>query len=371
MNSLPGVKSNMKKVISSFIILTLVLLTNANNLKSNAASPETPEVKPEIKNEENNKVNETEVKAESKEPEVIAEKPIEDEVSSTVWNESLGLKDFYLSPTTIQVNANKNLTNYREHLEAQYKEHPDTFSVAIEYGLFSIDTGDIEKADQIFTRAVNDFKGNPTPPVYKAWVDGLKGNYKPAKDALYGLLKEKIANGFSGVFWLSSDVDAVVALHCIQNYLPEAEKEEVKTLVNDMAKHLGGRPSISAILISNDLQSGHLKAAGTKLANVLTKNPDEPVNIGLLGVSQLITGHNDEALKLLDKSNELFPYSPTVNLMRARALFALDEKKESKLAYKKAVELDPSIEGKNVKKDYLLKSKSYISSVETDKEAKQ
>lgn len=367
MNSLPGVKSNMRKVISSFLILTLVLLTNANCQKLNAANPETPEVK----NEENNKVNEAEIKTESKEPEIIADKPEEDEISSTVWNESLGLKDFYVSPTTIQVNANKNLKNYNEHLETQYKEHSDTFSVAIEYGLFSIDRGDIEKADQIFTKAVNDFKGNPTPPIYKAWVDALKGNYKSAKDVWYKTLKEKVAGGYNNLFWLPSDADAVIGLYCIENYLPESEKEEVKTLVDDISKHLGAHPKVKAILISKDLQSGRLKLAGTKLASTLAKNPEEPIIIGLLGISQLITGHNNEALKLLDKSNELYPFSPTVNLMRARALFALDEKKESKLAYKKAIELDASLETKNVKKDYLLKSNSYISSSEANTEAKQ
>lgn len=358
----------MRKVNSKILILILILFTNLDCWKSSAVDQKNAE----IKNEESNKpVSDVEVKVETTEPEVIADKPIEDEISPIVWNESLGLKDFYLSSATIQVIANKNLKNYGEHLESQYKEHPDTFSIAIEYGLFSVDTGNIEKADLIFTRAVNDFKGNPTPPVYKAWVDALKGNNKTAKDVWYSLLKEKIANGYSNLFWLPSDTDAVVGLYCIQNYLPESEKEEVKTLVNDITKHLGGHPKVKAILISNDLQSGRLKLAGTKLASTLVNNPEEPVNISLLGVSQLITGHNEEALKLFDKSNELYPFSPTVNLMRARTLFALDKKKESKLAYKKALELDASLEVKNVKKDYLLQSKSFISSLEVDKEIKQ
>ncbi len=285
----------------------------------------------------------------------------DEELSNVVWNEGLRFKDFSLNVDTVHLLENMNLSPYLKDLEKQYKTNPKAFSIAINYGLLLIDIGELDKAEKIFNTAINDFKGNPTPNIYRAWILAEKGDYKSAKDIWYEHLKGK--GTARETLWIAYDIDAATGLNLIQNELEEKDKKEVKELLDFINPRFKFRPKIAAVLAVNDLNSGRIVSAKERAEEVLTRYPNEYLAKAIVGIADLIQGNNEQSIKSLDTSYEQFPFSSTVNLMRARAYFALDKKKESKLAYKKALELDPKLESKSVKKNYLLETRSYLSSL--------
>ena len=280
------------------------------------------------------------------------------------WTETMRLRDFYLSPGFLELKDK--VEDYRKTLAKQYTETPDVFSTAIEYGILLIDSGKIDDADMVLSRAVLDFRNNPTPKVYKAWVDACKGNYLEAKNVWYEIAKEKLDRGVVGYgagIWLPYHVDAVLGLYLIKDYLSEKDKQEVGKAVEDIAKHFAARPKFASILIAKDIQTGQLKSASDKLTQFLNSGVEDPMLITLLGITQLVTEHYDEALKLFDKSNELYPYSPTNRLMRARALYALKNKKEAENVLSEAIKLDPGWKDKGISNKKILALRSYSSPI--------
>src|SRR3989338_2688632 len=105
-----------------------------------------------------------------KEEKKAFEKELEQE-GPVKWTESLKLRDFCLSPECFELKAG--LKTYSKNLEKLYKEKPNGFSIAIPYGYTLIDLGESEKAHRVWEQATKDFIANPTPAVYKAWVDAL------------------------------------------------------------------------------------------------------------------------------------------------------------------------------------------------------
>jgi len=311
----------MKNHTRYFLILILILGMNLNSYKSFAE---------EVIPVEGGSVSDA--KPTNAEEKAVAEPKAEAElieISPIVWNENLKLKDYVLTASTIYTKENMTLEEYRKNTEKLYTTDGkgDVFSVAIEYGLLLIDLGELDKADAVFTRGIKDFKGNPTPVVYKAWVDALKGNYKAAKDAWYGHINEKVATSRQETLWLPYDVDSLVGLNLIKDNLSDADKEDIKKLDKTVGK-LSGNSKLSSLLINEDFKNGRLKNAANRIGVCLAKDPSDPVAVTLLGISQLIIGKNEEALKMFEQANSIYEYSPTTNLMKARALFALDKKKD-------------------------------------------
>lgn len=287
----------------------------------------------------------------------------EKEDSKLSWTENLRLRDFYLSPEALELK--EKLKNYKDTLARTYQEQPSVFSTAISFGLVLIDLGELDKAQVVWDRALKDFYANPTPPFYKAWVDACKGNYMKAKEVWLPIVKQKIDAGIVGSgagIWLPYHVFGVVGLDIIKNYLPPADKKEVEISVNEIAKYFPNNPIFALVLASNDLHAGKIKSATKLLEDVLSKKPNEPQITTLLGVTKLLTQNYEEALKLFDKANELYPFSPTNHLMKARALFALHKKKEALAEIDEAIKLDPNWSLLKENKKKFLSAKSYIAS---------
>ncbi|GEM_PF-6117658 len=293
----------------------------------------------------------------------------EETVSENRWSETLRLKDFTLLPGFLDLKDK--VEQYKLATEKDYRQHPSVFSSAIEYGLLLIDLGKIEEARPVWDKAVKDFFSNPTPQIYKSWVDALSGNYKAAKDVCYPVLKEKIDTGINSALWLPQHADCLVELSIIEKYLPEEkDKLEATEVTNEIAKHFAKNPKFATVLITNDLQAGKLESAMKKINNVLEKHPNEYIIITLQGVTELLRGNQEKALSLLEQANAIYPYSPTNHLMRARALLALNRKKESNDLYEEALKIDPSF-GVKVKKSVLLAERGYITKIKDIKKDKE
>ena len=291
----------------------------------------------------------------------VNENSIEEEIENK-WTETLKLKDYYLLPDYLEVRDR--FKDYAATIAKNYEETPDVFSSAVVHGLILIDRGEISRARKVWEKAVEDFAGNPTPKVYKAWVDALEGNYLLAKDAWYPVAKEKIELGITGSMsgiWLPYHTDSILGLYLIKDNLPEKDKLEVENVIDEIAKHFARNPKIASILITKDYKAGKIKSAAEKLAVVLERYPEEPELITLLGIGQLLSRHYEDALNLFDNSNKIFPNSPTTHLMKARVLFALNKKKESESEYEKALKIEPGLQDpENYKSNKLLAEKSYI-----------
>ena len=288
----------------------------------------------------------------------------EETISDSRWTETLRLKDFNVLPSFLELGDRRE--QYKVDTEKIYKIHPNVFSTAIEYGLLLIDLGEIKEAGPVWDRAIKDFVSNPTPQIYKSWVDALNGNYKAAKDVCYHHLKEKINTGINSTLWLPQHADCLIELSIIEKYLPEKDRLEATEAVNEIAKHFAKNPKFATVLITNDLQAGKLESAMKKIDRVLEKHPDEPIITTLKGITELLSGNTEQALSLLEQADKLYPYSPTNHLMRARALLALKKKKDSNRLYEQAVKIDPSLVVKGVKKKILLAEHSYILKLNTD-----
>lgn len=285
------------------------------------------------------------------------------------WNESLKLKDFYVYSGTTELKSK--LKEYKNIARKNYNERPAVFSAAIDYGLVLIDLGELNEAKTVWDRAVVDFRSNPTPKVYKAWNDALRGEYKLAQDGWYPIIQEKFNEKGEvnlATVWLPHHFDAIRGLYLIRDNLPAKEKEEIEKIFATTGGLFSSDPKLAPLLISEDIQAGRIKSAGIRLSKVLGSNPEEPLYITLLGITQLINGYYDDALKLFDKSLENYSSSPTASLMRARALHELKKKSESLVEMEHAIKLDPSLKNANKKK--LLTSKSYVTEITPTKEAK-
>ena len=288
----------------------------------------------------------------------------EEDIKKVAWTENLRFRDFYLSSEALELK--EKLKNYRDTLARTYQEQPSVFSTAISFGLVLIDLGELDKAQIVWDRAQKDFYANPTPPFYGAWLDACKGNYQKAKDVWLPIVKQKIDAGIGGYgagVWMPYHVFSVVGLNIVKDYLPDADKKEVEASVNEVAKHFPNNPVFALVLATNDLRVGKVKSAAKLLEDVLSKKPQEPQITTLLGLTKLIEQNYDEALKLFDKSNEIYPFSPTNHLMKARALFALRKKKEALAEIDEAVKLDPGWTLLKGDKKKFLSPKSYIASL--------
>lgn len=275
------------------------------------------------------------------------------------WNGTLKLKDFYVSPDFLELKGK--LKEFKEVARKDYEKTPNVFSSAIIYGLLLIDLGELDEAKVVWERAVKDFGSNPTPKVYKAWVDAARGDYQLAKDGWYPIIEEKLNEKGEiklETMWLPYHFDAIRGLYLIKENLSLKEKEQIEKVLVATASIFIFDPRIAPVLISQDLQAGRIKSSAVRLSKILELYPNDSLSITLLGIAQLLNGYYDTALKLFDKSAEYNPNSPTNTLMRARALYELKKKKESLAEVDRAVELDPSLKGISKKK--LLESKTYI-----------
>ena len=285
----------------------------------------------------------------------------EDVKFTNKWTEGLRLGDFYVLPEYVEIhNKLKDKKFLKEVIEKHYKDHPNVFSSVIEYGLVLIDLGKLDEARTIWNDAVKLFRSNPTPKVYKAWVDAYYGDYVASKEAWLPILKERFQENGElkfGILWLPYHIDAIIGLHLIKDHLPPEEKEEIEQLVLKVAKTFPQNPKLSPILVSHYLQNGEYKLAADNLAGILSQYPNEPVSVTLLGIAQLLTGYYDEALKLFDKAIELKSNSPTVHLMKARTLYELNKKRESNAEINIAMKLDPTL--KSIEKIKLLDRENY------------
>ena len=295
-------------------------------------------------------------------------------ISPLKWTEALKLRDYYLLPELPEVKLSGKLTSYKEALAKEYEKTPNVFSAAVQYGLLLIDLGELDKAQAVWERAVNDFMSNPTPKAYKAWVDACKGNYLQAKEAWLPIAQQKIDNGIVGLgagIWLPSHIDSVVGLSLIKNYLPSKDKKEAEEAVQKIVTHFSNIPKFASILTAEDLQNGKLKKASLSITNILTKFPDDPITLTLDGIEHLINGQYEDALKSLDKANEMYSNSPINNLMRARALFALKKEKESFALFDKLAKFDPVWNLTKGEKKKFLAGKSYVEETKNKKTGKE
>ena len=351
---------NKKTVIYTFLLIGFASFISNNSFAN-----------PKIKNEpqtideksEQNKINSNQDLKNIK---------VKDNSKSIIWTESLSLQDFFISPDYLEV-INK-LKDYKTTLAKTYKENPSIFSSAINYGLLLIDLGELEKARLVWGQAVKDFYANEAPKVYKAWTDARLGNYQEAKNIWYPIAKERVdlgIAGFSARIWLNYHTDSVLGLYLIKDYLPEDQREEVAKVVNSIVETLPQHPKFSTILISEYLKSGQIKKAAEILSSSLKGSPDDPVLITLLGITQLMTNHYDEALKLFDRAKEINPNILTNRIMRARALFALNNEKESFEELDEVMKLNPDLDVAENKKKKFLSVKSYIISKKLKKETKE
>ena len=272
------------------------------------------------------------------------------------WTESLRLKDFYLHPSYLELK--ENLVKYKEDLEKRYNDTPDVYGLTLEYGLVLIDLGEVQKAEVVFSKAVKDFSNNPAPKAYKGWVDACNGKYPLAKDIWLPIAKEKLEFGIFNGMWFPHEVDAILGLGLIKDYLQEKDKKEVEEVLGEIVSHFANNPKFAVLLISNDLQAGRIEDAKNKIDKLLETNSENPVLITLLGITELLKENYSEALNLFNKSKDIYPSSPTNNLMRARTLFAL-KNKESDSVIEEAIKLDPIWKIANLKKKKLLSFKNY------------
>lgn len=343
---------SFKNMLLVFVLILSLFVFNCSYTKAQV----TNEVKEELYTSALGKINADDLEL------VPIDEDSEQDKPQVKWLETLRPKDFVLLNEITQIIKDKKLDSYKKDLEARYKETPDVFSSAITYGLLLIDLGEYEKANLVFERAIKDFKSNQTPIVYKGWVDICRGNYIQAKDALYPTVMEKINTGITGInsgIWLPYHVDAVVGLYLLKNNLPEKDKAEIEKIVNDIAKHFLTNPRFASILISEDLNQGRIQEATENFSIILPKSPEDPTILTLLGTSQLLTGHLDEALTLFDQVNDLYPFSTTSYLMKARTLHLMKKKEEANVLIEKAFQLDPQLKKLTKEKDKLLLAKTY------------
>ena len=287
------------------------------------------------------------------------------------WTETLSLQDFFLSPEYVELTENKKLKEYKTTIAKLYNQDSSVFSTATTYGLLLIDLGELEKARLVWDKAVKDFHANDTPKVYRAWVSARLGNYKEAKEVWVPIIKQKVDKGiagFSAGIWSIHQVDALLGLYLINDYLPENEREEISKIITSVIRIFPQDPKFATILVNEYLKSGQVEKAAQALVSVLSNNPNEPVLITLLGVAQLITHHYDEALKVFDTAKEINPNILTTHIMRARTLFVLNREKESFEELDEAMRLNPDLNiAENKKKKYLA-PKSYMISKKLKKE---
>lgn len=278
------------------------------------------------------------------------------------WTERLKLSDFNLSSDSLELKDMRKIRKLADALSIDYKNHGDVFGAAIPYGAILVDIGEIEEADKVWAKALEDFYKNPTPPVFKAWVNARKGKYLEAMEAWMKVAKKQVDLGSERmlqVMWLPEHFYSVLGLYLIKDFLPEKDRIEAEEITVLIAKHHPTRPQFAPILITEDLRAGRLQSAAKRVEKVLSKYADSYVILTLGGITELLSGNHEDALELLEKSHEVYPNSPTNNLMRARAFYALKKKKEAKAALKEAINLDPSIDP-GFKKDKILVAKSYI-----------
>lgn len=284
----------------------------------------------------------------------------EDAVTGPKWIESLRLRDITLLEEAFEFDRKK-LEAYKHTLVEDYKKTPDAFSSAISYGLILIDLKEFDKAKKVWDRAVKDFVANPTPVAYKGWVDACNGDYDLAKESLYPTLlksyNDVIGKANIGL-WLPCHVHSVLGLYLIKDNFPENEKNDIEKMALNVAQTFKSRAEYGVILISNDLQSGRLKSAEVKLDKLLEKHPDEPILLTLKGITEFFKENLQDSIVLFDKSSKMSPNSPTNYLMKARALYALGDKKQSKEILEKALELDPILNSSD-NKEKLLLTESY------------
>ncbi len=152
----------------------------------------------------------------------------------------------------------------------------------------------------------------------------------------------------------------MIGLYLIKDYLPENEREEVSKAVDTVAGVFPQNPKFAAIIVNEYLKSGQLKKAALVLADVLAANPDDSPLITLLGIAQLLTHNNDEALNLFNKAKEANPNLFTARVMKARTLFALNREKESFEELDEVMRLNPRFTVAENKKKKYLSQKSYI-----------
>ena len=280
---------------------------------------------------------------------------------SVTWTETLSLQDFFISPDYIE--SVSRLKEYKTALAKTYNQNPAVFSTAVNYGLLLIDLGELEKARLVWEKALKDFYSNDTPKTYKAWLDARLGKYQEAKDFWYQILKQKVDKGIVGSdagIWLVYHVDSVLGLYLIKEYLPEDQREEVSKVVDSIAGVFPQNPKFAAIVINEDLKSGQLGKAAEILATALSNEPNDPVLITLLGITQLMTNHYDEALKLFDRAEAINPKILTAHVMEARTLFALGKEKESFEELDEAMKLNPDLNITENKRKKYLATKSYL-----------
>ncbi len=207
---------------------------------------------------------------EAKEKEIKALKQVQEkkeEIKTSIkWTESLRLKDFYLSPSYSELKDKS--VQYKDVLQLRYKETPDVFSVAIEYGLILIDLNKLQEAEIVFNKAVKDFNTNLTPKVYKAWVDACNGKYQSAKDTWLSIAKDKVNFGIFNGMWLPHDIDAILGLELVKDFLQEKDKQEVEQTLNEIVSHFANNPKFAAIIISDDLKAGRIEEAKEKLTKI-------------------------------------------------------------------------------------------------------
>ena len=258
--------------------------------------------------------------------------------------ESLNLRDFKLLPET--KGDKKELIEYVNYLEGEYKNHSDVFSAAIPYGLSLIDKGDTEKAFKIFEKAEKDFIGNPSPKVYKAWALACNEDYIAAKNIWLPIAYEKYNAGITGYnsgIWLPYHIDAIFGLLLIKDYLPKEDKAEVNKVVSEIIVHFQKQPKFLAVTTLEDLNNGRLKEAEEKMLNGLSSEPNNPILLTLQGWLSYINGDYEDTIELLNKANDINPTSPTNNLMRVKTFVALGDKEEAISALRDLEESDPTL----------------------------
>ena len=316
------------------------------------------DIEPQTQNKEEDKI-------------VTNDKHTKSTKSVVVWNESLTLEDYYLLPEFVEFKTEEEREKYKKTLADTYKQTPSVFSSAVPYGLLLLDLNEMNRARTVWNKAIKDFYSNESVKVYKAWFDAKSGDYQKAKDVWFPIAKEKYDYGVTGIgsrIWLPYHVDAIVGLYAIKDKFAESEKNEIEKIIRAIVFAIPNDPKFATIAINEYLKEGDLYKAATILSQALNANPGNPLLVTLLGVTQLMTNHFDEAVQLFDRGQELYPNGLTNRIMKARALYAQGKEKEAYEAFDQAIKLNPNLSFEGNKRKKFLSQKTYLISKKIKKQ---
>lgn len=228
-------------------------------------------------------------------------------------------------------------------------------------GDFYRSKGDLAKAQESYTKAIENRRLNIVDHGNLALVFADLGNYKAAAEEAK-ILREKAPN-----YFMSHHIDGVIALankdyaqaqsefeeslklnpryvstryylayaHLMQGHLGQAELS-IKEFLGGLPGSVGGMALMAVIKIS----LGDYEGARLYATPLLKFQPNNPSFIELMGIIEMAKGDHAAALKLLEKSASLDPKSALSQFGVAMSLMGKGEKEKGLAALEVAAKLD-------------------------------